>query len=173
MPTRTSDPETDGVVIRRELRLGDAEAIAELHRRVYQPEFGMNDEFVAGVAAGVRDAVAGGWPESAGAVWLVERSGELAGSLALTVEPAAGSGRVRWFVLDRSLRGHGLGGTLIGELLARARAAGLAELELETFAALSVAARIYRAAGFRVVSERERTDWGRPITYQRYELQLP
>jgi GNAT superfamily N-acetyltransferase len=183
MATRASDPVTDEVVIRRELRAGDPEAIAELHRRLYQPEFGMNDEFVAGVAAGISEAVARGWPTSGGAVWLVERAGELAGSLALTVEPAtragegaeatgAGRGRVRWFVLDRSLRGRGLGRGLLAELLALARAAGLAELELETFSALAVAARIYRGAGFRVVSEREREDWGRPITYQRYELQL-
>ncbi len=171
MLTRASDPVTDEVVIRRELRSGDAAAIAELHRRVYQQEFGMNDEFVSGVAAGVREAAARGWPRTTGAVWLIEPAGELAGSLALTVE-SSGAGRVRWFVLDRSLRGRGLGRRLIAELLAQARTAGLAELELETFGALSVAARIYRAAGFRVVSERERTDWGRPITYQRYELQL-
>lgn len=171
MATRTSAPQTDEVMIRRELRAGDAEAIIELHRRVYQPEFGMNDEFVAGVAAGIGDAVAGGWPASAGAVWLVERAGELVGSLGLTLEPPA-IGRVRWFVLDGSLRGHGLGGRLMAELLAQARELGLAELELETFSALSVAARIYRAAGFRTVSERERLDLGRPVTWQRYELQL-
>ncbi len=166
-----SDPEIDEVVIRRELRAGDAEAIAELHRRIYTAEFGMNDRFVSGVAGGVRDAAKRGWPTSAGSVWLIELSGKLAGSLALTLE-RDGVGRVRWFLLDRSLRGRGLGRTLMAELLDDARAAGLAELELETFSDLSVAARMYLAAGFRVVSERERADWGRPITYQRYELQL-
>jgi GNAT superfamily N-acetyltransferase len=171
MLTRATDPETDEVVIRRELRAGDAEAIAELHRRIYQPEFAMNDAFVSGVAGGLADAAARGWPGSTGAVWLVERAGELAGSLGLTVEPS-GAGRVRWFVLDHSLRGRGLGRRLIGELLAEARAAGLTGLELETFGALTVAARIYRAAGFRLVSERERVDLGRPVTWQRYELQL-
>ncbi len=171
MLTRAAGPETDQVVVRRELRAGDAEAIGELHRRIYQPEFGMNDKFVSGVADGVRAAAAGGWPVSTGGVWLIDRAEKLAGSLALTVQ-SPDTGRVRWFVLDSSLRGRGLGRRLIAELLAEARAAGLVELELETFDALSVAARIYRTAGFRVVSERERTDWGPPITYQRYELQL-
>jgi hypothetical protein len=49
------------------------------------------------------------------------------------------------------------------------------ELELETFSELDVAARIYRAHGFRVVSERKRDDWrsdGRPMTYQRYHAAL-
>jgi GNAT superfamily N-acetyltransferase len=189
MLSRAPDRQTDDPIIRRELRDGDAEAIAELHRRNYSAAYGMNERFVSAVAAGVRDAAARGWPRSGGAVWLIERAGavagslagSIAGSLALTVEPEragdtgagrARVGRVRWFVLDRSLRGRGLGRALMAELLDEARAAGLAELELETFAALSAAAHIYRAAGFRVVSEREREDWGRPITYQRYELHL-
>jgi GNAT superfamily N-acetyltransferase len=181
MLSRAPDRQTDDPIIRRELRDGDAEAIAELHRRNYSAAYGMNERFVSAVAAGVRDAAARGWPRSGGAVWLIERAGAVAGSLALTVEPEragdtgagpARVGRVRWFVLDRSLRGRGLGRALMAELLDEARAAGLAELELETFAALSAAAHIYRAAGFRVVSEREREDWGRPITYQRYELHL-
>ena len=45
-------------------------------------------------------------------------------------------------------------------------------LELGTFSALSTAARIYRGAGFRVTDEYERTDWGPPITFQHYALDL-
>ena len=37
---------------------------------------------------------------------------------------------------------------------------------------LTVAARIYTSSGFRVVWERERTDWGPPAVYQGYELTL-
>jgi hypothetical protein len=45
-------------------------------------------------------------------------------------------------------------------------------LELETFSALTTAARIYRQAGFLVTWARERDDWGPPVTYQHYELPL-
>ena len=158
-------------VIRRSFRDGDEREIAELHRRVYVPEFGCNEEFVGRVAAGVKAAVACGWPDVAGAVWLVERAGSVCGSLALTDE-GDGQGRVRWFVLERSLRGHGLGRALVAELLARARADGYRRLELETFSALSTAARLYRDAGFQLTSERERHDWGPPIVYQQYALAL-
>jgi GNAT superfamily N-acetyltransferase len=159
------------VVIRQTLRDGDAEAIAELHRRIYLPEFGMNEEFVARVAAGVEAALAGGWPNTRGAVWLVDSNGALSGSLALTQE-GADVGRVRWFVLAPSLRGHGLGRSLMSKLLGKAREGGLAKLELETFSALTVAAGIYRAAGFRLCWERHREDWGAAIVYQGYELKL-
>ena len=131
----------------------------------------MNDEFVDRVAVGVNEAVAAGWPDLTGAVWLVERAGAVCGSLALTDE-GDGFGRLRWFVLEPSLRGRGLGNSLVAELVARARADGYQRLELETFSALTVAARIYRAVGFRLTWERERHDWGAPIVYQQYQLEL-
>jgi GNAT superfamily N-acetyltransferase len=157
--------------IRRSLGEGDARGIADLHRRVYAPEYGMNDEFVSRVAAGVLDAVAAGWPQSGGGVWLVDHEDQLAGSLALTDE-GGGLGRVRWFVLAPQLRGQGLGRTLVADLLRSARAQAMTRLELETFSALKAAARIYREVGFGVVSSCERTDWGPPITYQHYRLEL-
>ncbi len=164
----------DQIVIRRTLADDDAARIAELHRRVYVPEYGMNDVFVARVAEGVREAIAVGWPQSGGGVWLIDGPRdrvELRGCLALTDE-GDGLGRPRWFVLAPELRGRGLGRGLVDELVARAREQGFERLELETFSALSAAARIYRELGFRVTSERRRKDWGPPITYQHYRLEL-
>jgi hypothetical protein len=43
---------TSDISIRRELREGDADAIAELHRRVYGSEYGLNERFVQGVRRG-------------------------------------------------------------------------------------------------------------------------
>jgi GNAT superfamily N-acetyltransferase len=167
----TATAPTDEIVIRRTLAEGDARAIAELHRRVYVPEYGMNDEFVSRVAVGVHDAVAAGWPQTAGGVWLVDRDGELCGSLALTDE-GGGLGRLRWFVLSPALRGRGMGRSLVTDLLAFARAQRFARLELETFSALTTAARIYRDVGFEPTWERELGEWGPPITYQHYRLEL-
>jgi len=75
-------------------------------------------------------------------------------------------------VLAPALRGRGLGRRLVAELLSEARAAGLQKLGLETFSALTSASRIYRDAGFRLVSERETDVWGPPILYQGYEREL-
>jgi GNAT superfamily N-acetyltransferase len=162
---------TAPTLIRRTLRDGDASGIAELHRRVYVPEYGMNEEFVGRVAAGVDAAVLAGWPEAGGGVWLIDRGAELSGCLALTDE-GDGLGRLRWFVLEAQLRGRGLGRSLVDELLASAHAQGFARLELETFSALSSAASIYRQAGFALTWEQERFDWGPPILYQHYALEL-
>ena len=161
----------DQIQIRRRLRLGDTRAIAELHRRVYGPEYGMNDEFVAAVAATLEQAEASGWPQDGGAVWIVEQDGQVVGSLGLTAEGER-RGQLRWFVLEAPLRGRGLGRSLLSELLASAREAGMQRLEFDTFSALQDAARLYRSVGFEVVSERERSDWGPPIVYQHYTLAL-
>jgi GNAT superfamily N-acetyltransferase len=162
----------DQIVIRQTLRGDDAAGIAELHRRVYTPEYGMNDVFVARVADGVLDAVAAGWPEAGGGVWLIDGAdGCLDGCLALTDE-GKGLGRLRWFVLAPALRGRGLARCLVSDLLACARSQGFERIELETFSALGAAARIYREVGFALTWERERTDWGPPITYQHYRLEL-
>lgn len=158
-------------VIRRDLRDDDPQAIVDLHRRVYVPEYGRNEAFILAVQDKVEDAVERGWPRAGGGVWLVDHDDELAGCMALTDE-GGGTGCVRWVVFDPELRGRGLGHRLLGELLAKARADGLRRLELETFSELRAAAHLYRSAGFVVTWERPRNDWGPPIVYQHYELPL-
>jgi GNAT superfamily N-acetyltransferase len=162
---------TVDVRVRDWLRDDDVEGIVELHRIVYQPEYGMNEAFLDRVAEGVLAARSRGWPERAGAVRLVDRDERLSGCVALT-EEGEGIGRIRWVVLLPELRGAGLGRLLIGELVDEARDAGWHTLQLETFSALRSAARIYRDLGFRVVSERVRQDWGPPVVYQHYEMAL-
>jgi hypothetical protein len=80
--TRAGGPVTEQIAIRRTLRDGDAQAIAELHRRIYEPEYGLNEQFTASVEEGVEAAATAGWPQCSGALWLVERDGPLLGALA-------------------------------------------------------------------------------------------
>jgi len=159
------------LTVRRELRPSDAQAIADLHDRVYRTEYAMNDAFVDAVAAAVHTSIERGWPQHGGGAWLVDdpADGRLIGSIGLTRESAS-VGQVRWVVFEPQLRGQGLGRRLIGELLAEARAQSMERLELDTFSELTGAAHIYRSVGFRMTSARERDDWGRRITYQHYVL---
>lgn len=158
--------------IRHDLRPGDLGAIVAHHGVTYLPEYDLDSTFEAHVGAGVTAAGKRGFPGERERLWIVELGGRHAGSLALTDE-GDDLGAVRWFVLDRALRGRGLGRRLIGELLDHARADGYRGLWLETFSDLSTAAAIYRSYGFRVVSEDHSPRWGRErFTYQRYELSL-
>jgi GNAT superfamily N-acetyltransferase len=113
-----------------------------------------------------------GWPAERECVWIVERDGDLAGSIALTDDGDDTAG-LRWFALEPSLRGRGLGRQLVGEVVAAARRHGYARMRLETFSDLRAAAHLYREHGFEVVHEETGPRWGRDrVTYQHYELPL-
>jgi N-acetylglutamate synthase-like GNAT family acetyltransferase len=158
--------------IRRELRPGDLGAIIEHHGRLYAREYGLDTGMEAHVAAAVARAALRGFPRENEAIWIVERDGRHAGSLAMTDE-GDGVACVRFFVLDADLRGSGLGTRLLDELLDTARANGFERAVLETFSDLTAAAHIYGERGFRVVSAETGPRWGRAeITYQRYEANL-
>jgi ribosomal protein S18 acetylase RimI-like enzyme len=158
--------------IRRGLRPGDLGAIIEHHGRVYAREYGVDSSFEAHVAAAVASTAVRGFPRDSEAIWIVERDGRHAGSLALTDE-GEGVACVRFFVLDPELRGMGLGRRLLGELLETARAGGFERAVLETFSDLTAAAHLYCDHGFRVVDSETGPRWGRAeITYQRYEVEL-
>jgi ribosomal protein S18 acetylase RimI-like enzyme len=158
--------------IRRELRPGDLGAIIEHHGRTYAHEYGVDSSFEAHVAAAVARAALRGFPREDEAIWIVERGGRHAGSLAMTDE-GDGVACIRFFVLDSELRGSGLGTRLLDELLNEACANGYQRAVLETFSDLTAAAHLYGERGFRVVSAETGPRWGRAeITYQRYELAL-
>src|ERR671934_1629841 len=132
----------DPLSIRRELRPGDLGAIIEHHGRVYAREYGLDTGMEAHVAAAVARAALRGFPSESEAIWIVEREGRHAGSLAMTDE-GDGVACIRFFVLDSDLRGSGLGTRLLDELLDEARANGFEKAVLETFSDLTAAAHLY------------------------------
>lgn len=163
---------TAGLTIRRELRPGDPEAIIALHDEVYPTEHGVDQTFVDDIRVTLDDLEATGFPHGNEGAWIVEQGGEVGGCLMLSDE-GGGEGRVRLFLLSRGLRGQGIGGRMLDELLALAREAGYERLTLATFSDLEAAAHLYRRAGFRVVSTDAAPRWGRErFRYQQYELRL-
>ena len=170
----TTSLQCQGLVIRRELRPGDVEAIGDLHDRVYRNEYGAGEDWVYWERVRLEQHVARGWPRerALGSIWLVELDGALGGCLALVLR-CPNVGNLDWFVLAPELRGRGLGRWLVSALIDEACARGMETLKVETFSALVAAARIYREAGFRVVWERETDFYGRRVMHQVYELALP
>jgi ribosomal protein S18 acetylase RimI-like enzyme len=169
--TRQNQP-MDQISIRRELRPGDLGAIIQHHGRLYSREYGLDSGMEAHVAAAVARAALRGFPRESEAVWIVERDGRHAGSLAMTDE-GDGVACIRFFLLDPELRGQGLGRRLLDELLDTARKKGFERAVLETFSDLTAAAHLYREQGFHVVSAETGPRWGRAeLTYQRYEANL-
>jgi ribosomal protein S18 acetylase RimI-like enzyme len=157
-------------VIRRELRPGDLGAIVAHHGLLYSREYGLDATFEAHVGASVAAAGERGWPGPREGLWIVEREGAHAGSLALTDEGDS-KAALRWFALDRELRGQGLGRRLVDEAVSAAERIGYSSIGLETFSELTAAAHLYRSHGFGLRWTKPAARWGRDeIAYQRYEL---
>jgi GNAT superfamily N-acetyltransferase len=164
---------SEDIEIRRKLRPGDLGAIVALHGRLYSAEFGVDSTFESMVASSVAKAGEGGFPGLREGLWIVERNGEIGGSMAYTDE-GGGVAMVRWVLFEPQLRGRGLGRQLLGELLDEVEVHGYSRVALLTFSDLRTAAHLYRAHGFEVVWAETGPRWGRAeITYQRYELALP
>ena len=154
----------------RDPRPGDHGWVVQRHGALYAEEYGWDQTFEALVAqivagllqphdrSGERGWVAEKDGENVGCVFLVRRSPQVAQLRLLLVEPSA--------------RGHGLGRRLVGECVRFARASGYRRLRLWTTNRQTAAARLYREAGFQVVSEKPQRSFGDDLVTQVWEREL-
>jgi len=158
-----------GVTIRHDLRPGDIGYLIYLHGILYAQEYGWDATFDAYVAGPLAEFAKS--DTDRGRIWIVEKDGTVAGSLAI-VEISQEQAQLRWFLLHPDLRGHGLGRFLVEEALSFCRQCGYSSIFLWTVSALKAAAYLYTSAGFRVTEEKIHSLWGVTLTEQLYELQL-
>ena len=102
-------------------------------------------------------------------LWLVVDHGAILGSIVIDGSSGPRTGHLRWLILDESLRGTGIGRQMVETAMAFCRRRSLESVYLTTFSKLMAAARLYRDAGFRLVSERDTDEWGGTVGEQRYE----
>jgi GNAT superfamily N-acetyltransferase len=143
--------------IRTALRPGDVGAVVAMHGRLYAREYGFDPTFEGYVAAPLAEFVQRSSERER--IWLAESEGRLVGSIAI----AAGSASralLRWFLVDPEARALGLGTTLLRHAVEFSRANGYDSIELWTVSSLTAAARLYRAAGFRLLEEIPARRWG-------------
>jgi len=152
-----------------ELRPGDVGRIVTLHGVLYAREWGYDSTFEAYVAEPLARFVRTRTPRER--VWLVEEGEDLLGCMAI-VQVSDEEAQLRWFLLHPTLRGRGLGRQLLGQAVAFCRECGYRRVVLWTVSHLPAAARLYAAAGFRIVEEKAGRMGGRSVTEQRYALEL-
>lgn len=148
-------------------RRGDVEAIVDLHRSIYAREQGFDETFADYVAAPLKEFAARRSVRER--LWIVEKRGSLIGCVAV-VEASPDEAQLRWYLVDPSARGSGLGTALLGEAIVFARGSGYRAMFLWTVAALAAAARRYRAAGFERVEEKPGSAWGSRVVEEKYRM---
>ena len=103
--------------------------------------------------------------------WVAERAGLMAGAVML-VDAGEGVGQLRLLHVEPWARGLGIGGALVGECVAFARAAGYERMRLWTHTILASARRIYEAEGFRILETEVHHEFGKPVQGETWELEL-
>jgi GNAT superfamily N-acetyltransferase len=158
------------VSIRRVGQPGDLGWVVMAHGEIYAREFGWDTSFEALVARIVAD-YAGSHDPSRDAGWIAELDGERVGCVFCVAKDEA-TAQLRILLVDPAARGRGVGRLLVDECVRFARDAGYRRMTLWTNDPLTSAARIYRAAGFRLVAEQPHHSFGTDLVGQTYELDL-
>lgn len=157
------------VSLRTTLRPGDLGAIVSLHGILYAREYGFDATFEAYVAGPLADFVRAASPREC--LWIAEQEGRIVGSIAI-VAARADVAQLRWFLVDPSARGAGLGKRLLEAAVGFSRQQGYRSIILWTVSALTTAANLYRQAGFVKVEEQAHRLWGVDVVEEKYALEL-
>ena len=147
----------------------DLERVVTFHHEVYTREHGPDAGFDAHVRQSVADFAAG---DAAGSrLWLADRAGAPVACIAI-LRRSAEEAQLRWFLVDPSYRGTGLGGALLNQALEFARDQGYRSVFLWTVSKLEAAAVLYARAGFVRTEANAVRLWGEELMEERYELVL-
>lgn len=167
-------PIVAGLVWREGPQPGLIGDVAALHGRYYAANWSFPSVFEAKVARELGDMLTRFEPQRDFIVG-GEQDGRFVASITLDGSDPALSprqGHLRWFIVDASLQGHGIGQGLLDAALEFARRSGLRSVYLTTFRGLDQAAALYSRAGFVVTDEQNGETWGRNVVEQRLEIHL-
>jgi GNAT superfamily N-acetyltransferase len=159
--------ESQSFQVRHDVRPGDLGWLVHLHGVLYAREYGFDDRFEAYVAEPLARFVLTRTERER--LWIAERDERIVGSIAIVAATDA-EAQLRWYLVDPSARGRGLGQRLLHEALDFCRGCGYESVFLWTVSALTAAARLYQSAGFRMVEEKAGAQWGVPIVEQKYVI---
>ncbi len=155
----------------RPLKPGDVGWIIHRQTILYNREYGW-DWTYEGLASHILGAFVAEFDPAREDGWVAERCGAIVGSIFLMKSDDFAVAKLRLLYVEPSARGLGIGRTLVGACIARARELGYGELTLWTNDVLVSARRIYQAAGFRLVSEAPHHSFGHDLVGQTWTLDL-
>ena len=147
---------------------GAVERIVALHMGYYGPNWHFGPAFKKYLMDGLGEFAARIDPEKD--LFLVaKREGKIVGSVCIDGS-ATEDAQLRWFILDPSIHGRGIGNGLLSRAMAFVRSAGHRHVYLFTFKGLDSACRLYEKHGYRLTETLAADNtYGTPVTGLRYD----
>ncbi len=140
--------------------------VASLHARYYAQASGFGVYFERKVASELAE-FAEGLPAAGKNMWLYVDNGRTLASIVIDGDLATRQAHLRWFIVDESLRGMGVGRALLQQAMDFVDA-HYDETYLWTFKGLDAARHLYEAAGFTLAESAEGRQWGSVVVEQRF-----
>lgn len=158
------------ILIRTELHPGDLGFVIHLHGKIYKKECGYGLAFESYVAKGMSEFMDSlGKSRSTG--WICERAGVIVGFLALV--DRGDMAQLRYFILDPSVRGIGLGKKLMNLFMEYLRENHFEGAYLLTTDEQPTAAHLYEEHGFHLVYDTPAFEpFGKQLNERRFELRI-
>jgi DNA-binding MarR family transcriptional regulator/ribosomal protein S18 acetylase RimI-like enzyme len=149
-------------------RAGVIGRAVEMHAHYYERAVGFGRFFESKVAADLAEFI-GRLDNRRNGLWVASRAGSIIGTVAIDGEDMGPErAHLRWFIVEPSLRGAGIGRRLLTEAIAFCDRQGFAEIQLWTFRGLDAARKLYEAHGFSLIEEMPGRQWGPEVMEQRF-----
>ncbi|MGF7162819.1 DNA-binding MarR family transcriptional regulator/GNAT superfamily N-acetyltransferase [Rhodoligotrophos appendicifer] len=152
-------------------RPGDLSFVVHRQARLYAEEYGWDWTYEA-LISGIVSEFIRSFDTEREQVWIADGGHQIVGSVFLMKDGDPEVGRLRLLYVDAAMRGNGLGKQLVRRCIERARDIGYRKVTLWTNDILEAALHIYRAEGFRLVSEEPHRSFGHALNGQTWTLDL-
>ncbi len=156
--------------ILREPQPGDMGWVVQSHGARYASEYGFDSSFEALVAE-IAAKFLTSFDASRERCWIAEIDGAPVGSVFL-VRQDDDIAKLRLLLVEPAGRGQRLGGRLVAECIAFARACGYRKITLWTQSILTAARKIYQDAGFVLVKSEPHRSFGQSLIGETWEMKL-
>ena len=164
-------PESKTPYLLRPHQPGDMGWIVHRQAILYAEEYGWDETYEALAAEIVAQFIKNYDPKRE-RCWIAERDGARVGAV-FVAKASDEVAKLRLLHVESEARGLGIGKRLVEECVRFSRQAGYQKITLWTQSILDAARHIYKQAGFRVMREEQHHSFGKDLTAETWDLDLP